>query len=249
VNYAVTPQLSVRLGNIHHLAGLHYSNDGEAFGYKAGHMGWNYAGYSESPGIAVYYTISPEMNIQLTNYTQYAAAMTGQGEGSATALDFNGNMAGIMFHVGYLSEKKADHTDKDFESGSNTFTNLGVKVPIGDTMYVVVDYATAVLSYGSTTHEEKVTDMGLQFGMKGLGPGQLIVTYATQTTAEPKEKDYAVTCSYAALECQDVDTMLVYEIAAGPGKMQFYYASSAFTPKDGDTTTATWMATGWKVAF
>jgi hypothetical protein len=125
VNYAVSPQLSVRLGNIHHLAGLHYSNDGETIGYFAGHAGWNYSGYTEAPGAAVYYTISPEMNIQLSLYTEYAAEMTGRGEGSAQALDFNGKMGGIMFHVGYLSEKKGDHTVKDYESGPTLSPTLG----------------------------------------------------------------------------------------------------------------------------
>jgi len=248
VNYAVSPQLSIRLGNIHHLAGLHYSNDGEMIGYKAGHAGWNYSGYTEAPGLGVYYTISPEMKLQVSLYTQYAAEMTGRGEGSATALDFDGKAGAIMYHVGYLTETKADHTVKGYSSGSNTFTNLGVKVPFG-AMYVVFDYATAVLSYGSLTHEEKVADMGLQFGMKGIGPGELIVTYATQTTAEPSLKDYAVTCSMAALECQDTDTSILYSIAAGPGTMQFMYASSSFKPKDGDAVTKTWLATAFKVSM
>jgi hypothetical protein len=255
INYAISPQMSVRIGNIHHLAGLQYSNDGEMFAYVVGHAGWNYAGYSEAPGIALYYTISPEMKVQLSYYTQYAAEMTGRAEGTAQALDFDGKISGIDFHIGYISELESDHTDKDAEFDPNVFTNLGVIYPINEAMAVVFDYTTAALTYGSKTHKENVTDMSLQFRMTGLGPGGIYFTYSPITGEDP-DKAYTVTGGngYAFYKWSQTDMSLAYEIKAGPGAMQFQYATSTFkgtTPAEveSDAVTKTWMGVAYKFAL
>lgn len=251
VSYLPSPQMEIKLGNIHHLAGLHYSNDNEMSSYVVGHAGWNYSGYTEAPGIALYYTISPELKIQLSYYWEYAAEMTGRGEGTAQALDVNGKFGGIMFQVGYLTEVKADHTDKDFEADPNTFTNFGVKVPIGDAMLVVFDYTTTTLSYGIKDHKENITDMGLQFQMGGVGPGRIFVTYAMQTGEDPDE---AFLYSGSGVKWNTTDMNLMYQIAAGPGAMEFQYAtetanSTNAADVEADAVTKSWMGVAFKFAM
>jgi hypothetical protein len=237
ISYKVTPEFSVKIGTIHHGNGLQYSLGAGMFTAYANHGGWAWSGWSESEGIGFYYTISPDMSVQVSQYVVGAAAVTGQFPGSAIALDFTGKAGSVAYKVGYLSETHDDPAveGEGGEGDSNTFTNLGVKVGLGDAMAVSFDYATAsILGWTASTDPLIYTDMSLGFSMDGLGPGSIKFFYSMLTRSLSGDPLDAT-----------AEMGLIYEIKKGPGRMQIQYASSTATPEGGDGTTASWLGFGY----
>jgi len=233
VKYAISPALYVKIGSIHHLAGLQYALGFGMVTKTTGHEGWDHSGYSESPGLEFGYQVSPDLLISFAQYAQGAIAMTGQFEGTAMGIQAMGKAGDIGYKFGYISETTADYDNKDHEGLSNSCMNLGVKIPFGN-MWASVDYSTFTNNtwYGADT-AFVTTDMAFQLGMKKMGPGDLRIGYAM--IADTLGGDPA---------SAEADLGLAYNIPAGPGFMQIQYTTKTTTPEGGDAVTQSWMGFG-----
>jgi hypothetical protein len=254
VKYNVNKQLALKIGTVHFLAGLPYGYGAGAFTSTYQYEGWDYAAYSESPGFEVSYAIGPGMSVSAALYGTTAAAMTGENEGSSTAVQFFGKAGdNISFQVGYLSETYDDFQSSQDDTNSNTFTTGGVKVGLGADMSIAFDFASDTLSYNVTDYKLGVTMYDLQFKMGGLGPGGIIATYAMTSLSDPDEA-MVVTWNYGTLlgvkQLDISDLGLVYEIPIAPGRVQIQYMSKGLTQTDsggtkGDTVTQTFLGVGF----
>jgi hypothetical protein len=246
IAYKVTPEFAVKIGTIHHGNGLQYNLGAGAFTSSYNHDGWNYSGWSESPGLEFRYQINADMSASFAMYSQAAAAMTGQAEGSANGIQFNAKFGGIAAKFGYLTEKYDDFSDANDEGQTNTFMNLGASIPIGDAMKVMVDYSSSAISWNVADHVENTTDLALAFYMSGVGPGQIRFTYA-MIAQKDADDGYTVFGPGGAPEWAQTDMGLVYHIPLGVGQMQIQYMSQSKTPKDGDAVTASFLGFGYNI--
>jgi hypothetical protein len=235
VKYSVTPEFAIAMGTTH--TWVQYALGAGGYVKTAGHEGWDYCGYAESPGLKFSYKITPTITATYAMYANAAVAMTGQAEGSASALGVAGSMGDISFQVGMISEKYDDFQDDADEGQTNSFTNLSVKYKLGDGMTISLDMSTAAITWNIADYVQAVTDTAIQFRMGNLGPGGIIATYSTIATAGD------------AAPTNRAELGLIYELVMGPGKIQFQYMTDTTTPEVGDALTRSYIGTAFRVSL
>jgi hypothetical protein len=240
VKYSVTPEFAIAMGTTH--TWVQYALGAGAYVKSAGHEGWDYVGYAEAPGLKFTYKVTPTITAAFAMFANPAVYISGQGEGSANALSVSGSMGAISFYAGMITETYDDFQSSADESLGNSFTSLGVKYKIADAMTVSFDYSMASMTFNvSADYKNDYTDMALQFRMGGLGPGGIIVTYATVDRAELETQ-------YISKSAR-TDLGLIYELVMGPGKIQFQYMTDTTKVGEGDAVTKTYIGTAFRVSL
>ncbi len=195
-------------------------------------------GYAEADGVRVGYKVAG-INLGATIYGSNAAFMNGgTGSGQATQLTASGKVGPASFRFALTNSTDDDFdTSTDADALTDTYTHLGVKMPIS-IVDISFDYATRVDAQADDTNDD-YTDMALQVAVKEAGPGKLILTYASQDAKEDGE---------AASKTTNMNLVYDIPIEAGAG-IQIIYLSKAFTPEGGDTTTSSFIGSGLYASF
>ncbi len=219
--------LSVSAGTVSNWRSCGYTHDGQ-MGNTIMPTAWGICpGYTEEDGLQVVYAIVPlKGSARVTLHDTDAVSKT-----SVTAEVKPIDMLSVF--VNQLSS-----TPKDAAAGTTGDARssllFGVKYTFGN-MWVAVDSG----SFDDTATKKTGADMGLQFGMKQLGPGDIVVTMGTRdrlTDGESTEKQAV--------------TNLVYKYpVAKKATIRGFYNSKGVTPTDGDTTTTTYMGGGLELKF
>jgi hypothetical protein len=162
-------------------------------------------------------------------------AATTQGQGSGYHASIEGSFSPVTFRLAYLSGTTDDPADATDDALSSSSMLAGIKVGLGENFSVAVDYSTKTLAQTKDTNNTSASS-AVQFVGKNLGPGDLILTYATETN---KDDDGNTIDTNAWIN-------LAFDLSFGDpsGKFQLLYLSKANTPDGGDTVTASFVGIG-----
>jgi hypothetical protein len=180
------------------------------------------------------YTISEDMHANFGLLTvESQQAHPGAQIGSGMHASIGGKAGAIEYRAAYLSSKADDWNDPDDDAVNSSG------------MMVSGQYTMGTMKFNLGYHSKSVGDdmkgsiMDLQFVGNKLGPGNLIVTYASETITDSPRGDYGT-----------IWTDLLYAYPLAPGEnLNFMYLSKGVTPDGGDTTTETFMGAGWVKFF
>jgi hypothetical protein len=179
-------------------------------------------------GLHAIYQLSDTMKINAGLLTEDDVG--GSKIGSGMYANFGGKFGAIDVRAAYNSGTTDDWgTDAD-ETVSNSAMMVSGQFHISDTMAVNGGYATKTLG-----DADAVKIMDFAFRGNKMGPGNLVVTYASETTPDVQVRNW-------------MD--LVYAYPVGPGEnINFMYLSDSTTPEGGDAVTKTFVGAGFVKFF
>lgn len=211
------------------------------------------AGYSENEGLGIVVPLEGMGFVQFIMYedsdnlaktvaagtaTALGAAVPTSSEGTGMQLGADLKFGGIGVRLGYASAATDDPASADDEAMSTSNMMVGASVPLGETMSIAFDYASATTSYDAWADDLAHTNMGLAANIGGIGPGKLVVFYAMETMA-------AADPLYAANV-----TSLMFDAPVGKGAgVQLGYIARTYTPEGGDGVTESFMGGGLYASF
>ena len=225
-----TGDLSVSIGTVSNWRSCGYTQDAQMGNTKSPQTWAMCDLYREQDGISLRYAIAP-----VKGYVN--ATIFNTDTNSTTSVVIEAKPIDMLsVYVNSLTS-----TPTDAATGTTTdatgVTMVGVKATFGN-MWAAADQSTV-----ASPADAGSSRIGLQFGMKQVGPGDIALTYGTRETHNAS--DTTATQAY---------TNAVYIIPVAKGaQARVFYTSKGNTPyaagEAGDTTTSTYMGFGLQLTM
>mgnify|MGYP003574157206 CR=1 FL=1 len=230
-----TGDLSVTIGTTSNWQSCGYTQDAGMGNTKSAQTWVMCDLYKEQDGLAVNYNIAA-----LKGYAKLA--LFGSDDNAVTSVVLGGKpMDMLSFFVNQTSETPTDAATGDTGETKSTLM-LGVKATFGGNMWAAFDNSTITTPSATGGDDWTRARLGLQFGMKGAGPGTIVFTYGTRQDVQGDTLS------------EDAVTNLVYIVDVAKGaQVRGFYTAKGTTPyaagTAGDTTTSTFMGFGLQLTM
>ena len=229
-----TGDLSVTIGTAVNWRSCGYTQDAGMGNTKSRETWVMCDTYKEQDGIDIDYRIAAlKGNVSLTIFNTDATNITSIAA-EVKPIDM------LSVYVNSTTEVPTDAATGD-TGETDTRLMLGLKATFGN-MWAAADQSTITQPSATGGDDWTRTRLGLQFGMNGLGPGALTLTYGTRTDAAGDTLS------------TDAVTNAVYKVMVAKGaNIRGFYTSKGTTPyvagEAGDTTTSSFMGFGLELTM
>lgn len=151
--------------------------------------------------------------------------------GSGMHVSLGATLDALAFKAAYENGTSDDPTISTDDALTSSGMLVGARYSLGESMSVSVDYSTKSIAVTKDTTTE-YSSMALQIIGKNMGPGNVTVTFATETIKDSQDTTW---------------TNLVYDYDIGePGvKAQILYLGKTNTPKGGSSTSESFAGVGF----
>jgi hypothetical protein len=249
VEWMATEQVTLIAGEVDPTSAMGYARTGGTWTPFTLGAFWDGAQYARALGNGLHATVKPSetMDIILGMFDQDVIGGSDQGGGSGYHGSIDAAFDPVSVRLAYMSGTTDDPSDATDDALSSNSMLAGVKLGIGESFSVSLDYSTKTVAQTKDTNNTS-TCPAFQFTGKDLGPGNLILTYAN----EVNKNDDGETID------SNVWTNVVYEMSFNDpdGKLQLLYLAKEnkigeghTTAEEGDTTTESFVGIGMAKFF
>lgn len=213
---------------------------GVPFGYKSGQVNTHMAVFGQAPNwcCSVFHGVKYKRQLNKSSQVDvafFAKDTLRNADGQTLSADYWGTFGPLAVRVAYESATYEDTTTAETEGWSSSRMLAGGQYSISDTMSVSLDYWSKVKAT-SKEETETTSNMPLVLTMKKLGPGDFILTYATEAVRKSDDSDYKKDTTWLNL-------VYNFPVSKGSG-YNLMYLDKKTVVNDGDPTGPTFIGGG-----